>query len=329
MAEPDGFFLSLSRHLRHMATMTPSVNTDVMRVFDRSLLRRRRERAADGYGAFAFLEEEVAGRVAERLDDIRRRFPLALELGSRSGALGRAIRASGKVDTLVQSDLAPCWAAARSGEGPALALDEEFLPVADGSLDAVFGALSLHWVNDLPGALAQLRRALKPDGLLLVALLGGETLVELRDAFAEAEVEVTGGLSPRVSPFADLRDAGGLLQRAGFALPVVDADTITVTYDTALHLMRDLRGMGETNMVLERRRAPMTRALLGRVAEIYAQRFAGDDGRIPARFQILYLTGWAPAPSQPKPLRPGSAQGRLAAALGGAEVGTGEKPGGA
>lgn len=302
--------------------------TDTMRVFDRSLLRRRRERAAGRYQNYAFLEEEVAERLAERLDDIRRSFPLALEVGARSGALGRALRASGKVDTLIQSDLSPGWAAARAGDGPALALDEEFLPIADGSLDAVFGALSLHWVNDLPGALTQMRRALKPDGLLLVALLGGETLVELRDAFAEAEVEVTGGLSPRVSPFADLRDAGGLLQRAGFALPVVDADTITVTYDTALHLMRDLRGMGETNLVLERRRAPMSRALLGRVAEVYGERFAGEDGRVPARFQILYLTGWAPSGNQPKPLRPGSASTRLAAALGGAEIGTGETPGG-
>ncbi|MDF1794474.1 MAG: methyltransferase domain-containing protein [Thalassobaculaceae bacterium] len=307
--------------------MIPSVKTDAMRVFDRALLRRRRERAHAGYDGYAFLEEEVADRLAERLEDIRRGFPLALELGARSGGLGRALRASGKVGTLIQSDLAPAWATARADDGPALALDEEFLPIADGSLDAVFGALSLHWVNDLPGALTQMRRALKPDGLLLVALLGGETLVELRDAFAEAEVAVTGGLSPRVSPFADLRDAGGLLQRAGFALPVVDADTITVTYDTALHLMRDLRGMGETNLVLERRRAPMTRGLLEQVAQVYAERFAGPDGRIPARFQILYLTGWAPAASQPKPLRPGSATSRLAAALGGSETGTGELPG--
>lgn len=327
MAGRGRFSLSLSPSLGHMAAMTPSMPADSMRVFDRALLRRRRERARPGYEAFSFLEDEVADRLAERLEDIRRHFPLALEVGARSGALGRALRASGKVNTLIQSDLAPGWAIARSADGPAMALDEEMLPVADGSLDAVFGAMSLHWVNDLPGALAQMRRALRPDGLLLTALLGGETLVELRDAFAEAEVEVTGGLSPRVSPFADLRDAGGLLQRAGFALPVVDADTITVTYDTALHLMRDLRGMGETNLVLERRRVPMTRALLTRVAEIYAARFADADGRVPARFQILYLTGWAPAESQPKPLRPGSALTRLAAALGGSEIGTGDTPG--
>ncbi|MEQ8395688.1 methyltransferase domain-containing protein [Thalassobaculum sp.] len=302
--------------------------TDSMLVFDRSLVRRRRERAVSNYADFAFLEESVAERVAERLEDVRRRFPLALELGARSGALGRHLRASGRVDTLIQADLAPGWARARASDGPSVAADEEFLPFADNSLDAVFGALSLHWVNDLPGALSQIRRALKPDGLLLVALLGGDTLVELRDALFEAESEVTGGVSPRVSPFADLRDAGGLLQRAGFALPVVDADTIPVTYETAFHLMRDLRGMGETNAVLERRKQPSRRALFARTAEIYAERFAGSDGRVPARFQVLYLTGWAPSADQPKALRPGSAAARLADAIGGAEVGTGEKPGG-
>src|SRR5690606_7804700 len=155
--------------------------TDPMLVFDRSLLRRRRDRAVAGYPEFAFLEEAVAERVAERLEDIRRRFPLAVELGARSGALGRLLRASGRVDLLVQTDLTPAWARARAADGPAAAVDEEMLPFADGSLDAVFGALSLHWVNDLPGTLAQIRRALKPDGLLLVAMLGGDTLIELRD----------------------------------------------------------------------------------------------------------------------------------------------------
>ncbi len=301
--------------------------TEAMLVFDRALVRRRRERARAAYADYAFLEEAVAERVAERLEDIRRRFPVAVELGARSGALGRLLRASGKVDLLVQTDLSPGWAAVRSGDGPAAAVDEEALPFADGSLDAVFGALSLHWVNDLPGTLAQIRRALKPDGLLLIAMLGGETLVELRDALFEAEGEVTGGVSPRVSPFADLRDAAGLLQRAGFALPVADADTIPVTYATAFHLMRDLRGMGEGNAVLERSRRPARRALFARTAEIYAARFAGPDGRVPARFQVLYMTAWAPSADQPKALRPGSARSSLAAAIGGREVGTGEAPG--
>ena len=294
--------------------------TDPMLVFDRALVRRRRTRAASGYDGFGFLEETVAERLAERLEDIRRRFPLAVELGARSGALGRILRASGRVDTLVQTDLAPVWARARGADGPAAAVDEEALPFADASLDAVFGALSLHWVNDLPGALSQIRRALRPDGLLLAAMLGGDTLVELRDALYEAEIEVLGGVSPRVSPFADLRDAAGLLQRAGFALPVADADTIPVTYASAFHLMRDLRGMGETNAVIERRRTPTPRALFARAAEIYAARFAGADGRVHARFQVLYLTAWAPSVDQPKALRPGSASARLADALGGAET---------
>ena len=301
--------------------------TDPMMVFDRSLVRFRRERALPGYDEFAFLEEAVAERVAERLEDIRRRFPLALELGARSGALGRLLRAGGKVDTLIQTDLSPAWAAARAADGPAAAVDEEALPFAEGSLDAVFGALSMHWVNDLPGTLSQIRRALKPDGLLLLAMLGGETLVELRDVLFEAESEVTGGVSPRVSPFADLRDVAGLLQRAGFALPVADADTIPVTYASAFHLMRDLRGMGESNAVLERSRRPAPRALFARAAEIYAARFAASDGRVPARFQVLFLTAWAPSADQPKPLRPGSARNSLAGALGGREIGTGDKPG--
>ena len=168
---------------------------------------------------------------------------------------------------------------------------------------------------------------LKPDGLFLASILGGETLVELRDALSAAEIELTGGLSPRISPFADVRDAGGLLQRAGFALPVVDTEMLTVTYETAFHLMRDLKGMGESNVVLERSKRPSSRRLFTRMAEIYAERFAGPDGRIPARFQILTLTGWAPAPSQQKPLRPGAATARLSEALGSAERGTGEKPG--
>lgn len=300
--------------------------TDPMHVFDRPLLRRRRERSRAGYPGFDFLEQAVAERLAERLEDVRRRFPLAVELGARSGALGRLLRASGRVDILVQTDLAPGWALERAAEGPAAAVDEEALPFADGSLDAVFGGLSLHWVNDLPGALAQIGRALKPDGLLLAAMLGGDSLVELRDALFEAETEVTGGVTPRVSPFADLRDAAGLLQRAGFALPVADADTIPVTYESAFHLMRDLRGMGEANVVLERSRRPTRRAVFTRAAEIYADRFARPDGRVPARFQVLYLTAWAPAASQPKPLRPGSASARLAAALGGEETAAGERP---
>ena len=203
--------------------------------------------------------------------------------------------------------------------------DEEALPFADSSLDAVLSALSLHWVNDLPGALVQIRRALKPDGLFLGVMLGGETLVELRDVMTEAEIETVGGLSPHVSPFADVADLGGLLQRAGFALPVVDTEKLTVTYESVFDLFRDLRGMGETNALLERPRTPMRRETLLRAAALYAERFAGPDGRIPATFQFLWLTGWTPHTSQQTALRPGSAKNRLSDALDTEEWSTGDR----
>jgi SAM-dependent methyltransferase len=205
--------------------------------------------------------------------------------------------------------------------------DEEALPFRDGSLDLVVSALALQFVNDLPGVLVQIRRALKPDGLFLAALIGGETLTELRQSFAAAESEMEGGVSPHVAPFADLRDLGALLQRAGFALPVTDTDRVTVRYDSAFALMHDLRRMGATNALLDRRRTPLRRATLTRMAEIYAQRFADNDGRVRATFEIVWLSGWAPHPDQPQPLKPGSAQVRLADALGTREISTGEKAG--
>ena len=203
--------------------------------------------------------------------------------------------------------------------------DEEALPFAAQRFDLVLSAMSLHWVNDLPGTLIQIARILKPDGLFLGAMLGGATLWQLRQALAAAESEIEGGLSPRVSPFADLRDAAGLLQRAGFALPVADGETIEVEYDNALDLMRELRAMGESNLVAERRRGLARRTTLLRAAEIYRERFAQPSGRIAASFEVLFLHGWAPHDSQPKPLRPGSARHRLAEALGTTEVSTGEK----
>ena len=214
-------------------------------------------------------------------------------------------------------------AAATPGH-PALAADEEFLPFAPASFDLVISAVSLHWVNDLPGALLQIRQALKPDGLFLGAMLGGETLVELRGALLEAESEVEGGAGPRVSPFADVADAGGLLQRAGFALPVADRDRITVTYPNALALMKELGEMGESNAVAERRKAMSRRLTLFRAAEIYHERYADPEGRLPATFDVVYLTGWSPHPSQQQPMAPGSAQNRLAEALGSVERKTGD-----
>jgi len=294
-------------------------------VFDRRAVRRHRERAAKTLAAHDFLLREVADRLAERLDDVTRQFPLALDLGCHDGALGRALAGRGGIETIIQSDLSPAMAGkAAHGGQPALAADEEALPFAEAAFDAVFSLLSLHWVNDLPGALIQARRALKPDGLFLAAILGGETLKELRAALTAAEVEIEGGAGPRVSPFADVRDLGALLQRAGFALPVADVDDIAVSYPDALKLMADLRGMGEANAVVERRKGFSRRATLMRAAELYAERHGDADGRLPATFQVIYLTAWAPHESQPQPLAPGSARTRLATALDGEERSAGE-----
>lgn len=286
-------------------------------IFDRALLRRRRNRAAAGASGHDFLLERVADDIAERLALVKRRFPLALNLGAHHGLLSRRIAGTSGIERIIDADtvealLARC-------PGLKVIADEEALPFADASLDLVVSGLSLHLVNDLPGALVQVRRALKPDGLLLAALLGGETLKELRQAWLAAEAEVTGGASPRVAPFADVRDLGALLQRAGFALPVVDSETVTVTYASPLALMLELKAMGASNPLVARRRSPVTRGLLARAADIYRERFALADGRVRATFEILTLTAWAPDESQPKPLQPGSARARLADALGVAE----------
>ena len=289
-------------------------------LFDRRLLRLRQRRAARDPATF--LLDRVAGELGERLGAVLRRFERAVDLGTPAGALRSVLAASGKVGTVVAVS-----AQLRRDSGLAVAADEEALPFADGSLDLVVSALALQFVNDLPGALAQIRRALKPDGLLLAALVGGASLTELRQAFAQAESEVEGGASPRVAPFADVRELGALMQRAGFALPVVDCDRLTVRYDTVFDLMRDLRRMGATNVLRERRRTPLRRATLARMAQVYAQRFADPDGRLRASFEIVWLSGWAPHESQQKPLKPGSAKQRLADALGTIERSAGDKAG--
>ena len=295
--------------------------------FDTALIRRRRTRAAGGFAGFSFLKERVAAELAERLLDANRSFALGLDIGSHRGEVAGPLLATGRLETLLHADSAEGFA--RTAPRPSLVMDEERLAVADGSLDFATSALALHRVNDLPGALIQIRRALRPDGLFLGALFGGETLTELRTALGEAEAEMEGGMSPRVFPFADARDLGALMQRAGFALPVVDADRHTVTYATPFALMRDLRGMGETNALAERRRVPLRRATLMRMAEIYAARFSDPSGRVRATFQVIYLAGWRPHESQQKPLRPGSAAARLADALNTVERPAGEKaPGG-
>jgi SAM-dependent methyltransferase len=289
-------------------------------LFDRHVLRAR-QRRAQRQGDADFLIERVADDMADRLSTVLRRFDLAVDLGTPSDHVRRALAASGKVGAVVAaSPIAP------APEGPLTVIaDEEALPFRDQSLDLVVSALSLQFVNDLPGALVQIRRALRPDGLLLAALLGGDTLTELRQALAEAEAEVENGMSPRVIPFADVRELGGLLQRAGFALPVTDVDRISVRYDSPLALMYDLRRMGATNVLTERRRKPTRRATLMRMIEIYGDRFADADGRIRATFEIVWLSGWTPHESQQQPLPPGSAQRRLADALGTTERPAGEK----
>jgi NADH dehydrogenase [ubiquinone] 1 alpha subcomplex assembly factor 5 len=276
------------------------------RIFDRRLLRDRRGRAAGDLQAHDFLLTEIAERLADRLSDIARRFPLALDLGARDGILARTLQGRGGIETLIQSDAS--LANARRGD---LVADEELLPFKEQSFDAILSNLSLHWVNDLPGALAQIRSSLRPDGLFLASLFGTGTLHELRTALMEAELAETGGASPRVSPFADLRDAAGLLQRAGFALPVADADTVTVTYGDFFALLRDLRGMGETNILIDRLKRPTRRTVFARAAAIYQERFADAQGRLPATFQILFLTGWAPDPSQQQPAKRGSGKTNL------------------
>ncbi len=309
------------RHFRltYLAVAAP----DPLLVFDRTVLRRRRDRAAHGWEKQAFLKREIAERLVERLDDVRRGFALALDLGCHGDEIATALGERTTVGKLLRSDLGEAFA--RRAAGPAVVADEEALPFAAASFDLVMSAMALHWVNDLPGTLIQIGRILKPDGLFLGAMLGGGTLWQLRQALAAAESEIEGGLSPRVSPFADLRDAAGLLQRAGFALPVADGETIDVEYESALALMRDLGAMGEGNLVLERRRGLARRATFLRAAEIYGERFAGPSGRVMASFEVLFLHGWAPHASQPKPLKPGSAALRLSEALGTAEYSAGEK----
>lgn len=296
-----------------------------MQVFDRASVRRHRDRAAPALDRFDFLFRESAHRLADRLDDISRTFPVAVDLGCHGGELGNALSAKPGIETLVQCDVSP--AMARRAGGLAVACDEEFLPLGDGTVDAVLSNLSLHWVNDLPGALIQIRRALKADGLFLGAMLGGETLHELRHCLTQAEVQVEGGLSPRVSPFADSRDVGALLQRAGFALPVIDSDLITVRYQSPFRLLEDLRGMGETNAIAERRKGFTRRDTLMAALARYQEEYADEDGRVPATFQIIWMHAWAPHESQQKPLRPGTAQHSLAEALNSEEIGLGVKPG--
>lgn len=275
--------------------MAPNPNTAPL-LFDRALLRARQDRASRGEPA-TFLLDRVIEDIDERLQAVTRKFSDVADVWTPGTTLQELLR--GRVTSIGHLGAA---------ESEALSLQPE-------SLDLAVSALALQFANDLPGVLAQIRRALKPDGLLLAAMIGGDTLTELRQSFAAAEAECEGGVSPRVAPFADLRDIGSLLQRAGFALPVTDVDRVVVRYDSAFKLMQDLRRMGATNILIERRRTPTRRATLVRMAQIYGERFADPDGRIRATFDVIWLSGWAPHESQQKPLKPGSAKASLEAAV--------------
>lgn len=280
-----------------------------MHVFDRAAVRRHRDRAQPAQ--VADILRDAAERLLDRLDDTHHRFNSALDLGGR-GVVAPLLAARGIA--VVSCDLSPVQAA-RAG-GLAVAADEEALPFAPGSFDLIVANLSLHWANDLPGALIQLRRALRPDGLFLASLPALGTLDELRAALTDAEIALRGGAAPRVSPFPDLRDCAGLLQRAGFALPVADAETITLLYADPLALLRDLRAAGESNAVRLRDTAIPPGALFARALATLPR----EDGRVRATLRLAMLTGWAPAPGQPRPLAPGSATTSLAAALNAPEV---------
>jgi SAM-dependent methyltransferase len=272
-------------------------NTTAPILFDRALLRMRQSRALR-FGPATFLLDRVAEDMEERLHAVLRDFADAADIWTPGTVLRKPSRERFKSVTQISLELA-----------------QETLPFRPESLDLVVSGLAFQFVNDLPGVLAQIRRALKPDGLLLAAMIGGDTLIELRQSFASAEAECEGGVSPRVAPFADLRDVGSLLQRAGFALPVTDVDRIVARYDSAFALMQDLRRMGATNILLERRRMPTRRATMLRMAQIYGERFSDPDGRVRATFDVIWLSGWTPHENQQKPLKPGSAKASLAEAV--------------
>ncbi|MGO9486921.1 MAG: methyltransferase domain-containing protein [Rhodomicrobium sp.] len=294
-------------------------------IFDRRQIRRNLERAAPAARRADFLVRHAAEELAGRLAGIKRSFKLAVDIGAHHGVMARLSGGRGAGPATVS--LSGAMALAVACPAPRAVASEEALPLKERAIGLITSVLSLQLVNDLPGALIQIRRALEPDGLFLGALLGGDSLIELRQAFMLAEMETAGGVSPRVFPAADVRDLGGLLLRAGFALPVADSEKLTVTYANPLALMRELKAMGAANPLTARSRKPLRRDTLARAAAIYAEQFSEPDGRVRATFEILYLCGWAPHESQQKPLKPGSATARLADALGTKELPAGDKAG--
>jgi SAM-dependent methyltransferase len=297
--------------------------TEERLLFDRKLLRQRRARFAHEIAVREQVLAHVAREIAERVGLMLRPFPLALDLGAYRGLLGRTVAELPSVGTVIYAESVLAFAALCPR--PALVCDEDLLPFKEASLNLIVSGLALHRVNDLPGALIQIRRALAPDGLFMAALLGTGALSELREALVEAEAETQGGASPRVAPFGDVRAYGALLQRAGFALPVADAEMLTVIYPSPGEVMREIRALGGGNVLLARSRRPLSRHTLHRAEEIYRARHATPDGQVRASFEIVYLSGWGPDPSQQKPLKPGSAARRLADALGTIERAAGDK----
>lgn len=261
-------------------------------LFNRTRVRTHRNRAALGFGRYDFLLREIAARMADRLPDIKRRFPTALDLGAHNGLLADYLDETSGIETLVQSDLAANFL--RDAPGLRIVADEEFLPFAPNSFDLVMSVFSLHWVNDLPGTLVQIFRSLKPGGCFLAMLPGGETLKELRACLEQAEIHISGGISPRISPFVDVRDAGSLLQRAGFTLPVTDSEMLTVSYDTPLKLMEDLRGMGEANALATSMAGFTRRSVIFNALDLYQRNYTDAQARMPATFEVVTMTAWKP-----------------------------------
>ncbi len=288
-------------------------------MFDRARVAQNRDRASSRFREYAFLKGRESTQLLERLADTSREFERALDFGAHDGQACEALQKSGKVSEIIALEAAPRMLAELEARGfEAIGSDDEIVPFEPDSFDLVTSVLALHWINDLPGMLTQIRQVLKPDGLFLACLFGGGTLSELRAAIIEAESEVIGGISPRLSPLPGLQDMAGLLQRAGFALPVADVDRVTVRYSHPMKLLEDLKGMGEQAAFAKREgqeRRPLSRRILARMCEIYADRFSDPDGKVRATFEIIWLSGWAPHASQPKPLRPGSGKHSLADAV--------------
>ena len=310
------------------AKPAPPLEDGPPRLFDRALLRRRRDRAAGEFSDYDFLHARVADDLLDRVESVSRDFETCVVLGG-GGAVGRALEdrpgARKKIGTLIETDLSPAMASL--SDHPAAAIDEEMLPLKEGSVDLIVSCLGLHWTNDLVGALIQINYALKPDGFFAGAILGGATLSELRDALKAADGALGREPERRVSPFADTFDMAGLVSRAGFSMPVSDVDRVRARYGNAFVLMRDLRKMGETNVLVERTRSPANKALFVKAAQAYSSACAGEDGKIPASFDVIHFAGWAPHPDQPRPKRPGSATARLADALGVSEKSAGDTAG--